>query len=933
MYTLKSYPPRRSALVQNLMFGLGLTQSITLVLAQTTTDTDTTPAKTQNNTDQVVVMESMHIYSGYSGSLAAATEAKQKSDDLVEIIMREDIGKLPDVSIADSLIRLPGLTGQRVDGRNQEITIRGFSPDFSIGMLDGVEQATTNDNRAVEYDQYPAELVGGVIVYKTGQADKVGGLAGTVDLQTTSPLSIANRVVSTRAIHDWTGYNQLTPGVKKTGNSYSASYIDHFVGGTEGIYIGYSHTENPFQGKQWSAWGYPTAADGNLVLGGTRIFSQTELLKRDGFVGVLESKPNDFMHSKIDLFYSQFDNNKLQGGMQIPMAVWSSSTLQPGYTVSNGLITSYTLTHVNPVLEELAVHWKDHVKSAVWNLDLGPKSDWPVDLQAGWSSAKRKQEVLETYAGLGFNQTNTNPATLLVNQTASSDPAQITSNIDFADASLFTITDPQGWGVGALPTTGQEGYVKYFSESDIADSVNLSIKHPLNMPVFKDLKIGASYSERYKYSAQDPTGYLVNSDGQPADPLPPLNGTTSLEYAGKLSTIGWDAQRLITSGVLTLVPNPNRGTFVGDDFRVWEKIYRPYLRTDLKGSIVGVPYEGDLGAMADFTKQSSTGISAGGGNLLTPVSASATYANLLPALNLRVKPSENDIIRIFLGREEQRPRMYDMRASRNYVYNATFATSSSITPWSGNSGNPNLKPWLADAVDLDYEHYFGKNQGYFSVAVFQKNLTNYIYQQNTVTDFTGYNYTSPQPPLIYQGYTSTNVNGEGGRVRGLEVALQVTSELLTGGAVKGFGLVTNGLLVDSNIRPWGPNNATAPLPNLAKKSFNVIVYYEAHGFSARVSLHYQSETREYIVNLGLPNPSSYGTPNDGYSTETPYHSIDAQLSYEFSRTGMFKGLALYLDGRNLNDAVLAQYNNGDKRQLMNWQKYGTSYSAGVSYKF
>ena len=891
-------------------------------------------AKPSSEKDELIVLDSMSITGGYSGSLAASADAKQRSKALVEVIMPEDIGKLPDVSIADSLTRLPGLTGQRVNGRNQQITIRGFSPDFSIGMLDGVEQATTNDNRAVEYDQYPSELVGGVVVYKTGQADLVGGLAGTVDLQTASPLSIVKRTIAVRAFHNWTGYSQLTPGVKKAGNSYTASYIDHFANGTEGIYIGYSHSETPYQGKQWSAWGYPTTGAANdLILGGIRVFSQTELLKRDGLVGVIESKPNDFIHSKIDLFYSQFDENKLLGGMQIPMAVWGNAILQPGYTVTNGLVSNYTLTNVDPVLEGLVTHWKDHVKSIVWNLDLGPKTDWPVKVQAGWSSATRKEEVLETYAGLGFNKTNTNSATLTVTQAAGPNPALVYSDTNFGDASLFSITDPQGWGVGTLPITGQEGYIKYFSESDIADSVKASLSHNLSLAMFKSVEVGVSYSERFKYAAQNPTGYLVNTSGQPTAPLPTLLGTTSLAYAGNLNPISWDAEQLVTSKALTLIPNPNPGSYVGDDFKVWEKITRPYIQTTFKGTIGSIPYEGNLGAKADFAQQHSTGLSAGGGTLVSPASGSATYANLLPTLNMILKLTDQDIVRLFLGREEQRPRMYDMRASRDFTYNNTYATSTTISPWGGSSGNPNLKPWLADAIDLGYEHYFADRQGYVSLALFQKTLKNYIYQQLTLTDFTGYNYTSPQAPLIYQGYTSTNQNGQGGHVRGLEVTAQVTSELLTGGAVKGFGLTANGLLVDSSVKPWGPDSTPAPLPNLSKKSGNITLYYERYGFSARVSLHYQSETREYITNLGVPNPSSFGTPNDGYATETPFHTIDAQIGYEFGKKSALKGLAFYLEGRNLNDAALIQYNNGDRRQLMNWQKYGASYSAGVSYKF
>jgi len=145
-------------------------------------------------------------------------------------------------------------------------------------------------------------------------------------------------------------------------------------------------------------------------------------------------------------------------------------------------------------------------------------------------------------------------------------------------------------------------------------------------------------------------------------------------------------------------------------------------------------------------------------------------------------------------------------------------------------------------------------------------------------------------------------------------------------------VVMNGLLVDSSIQPWGPTNPSAPLPDLSKKSANVTLYYESHGFAARVTEHYQSETREYIQNLGVPNPSSFGTPGDGYSTEIPFHTIDAQVSYAF-KSGTLKGLTIYLEGRNLNNAPLIQYNNGDPRQLGNWQKYGAAYRSGVSYKF
>ena len=122
---------------------------------------------------------------------------------------------------------------------------------------------------------------------------------------------------------------------------------------------------------------------------------------------------------------------------------------------------------------------------------------------------------------------------------------------------------------------------------------------------------------------------------------------------------------------------------------------------------------------------------------MTPVSGVDSYVDVLPTLTLTFKPTSQDFIRFFVGREEQRPRMYDMRASRDFSYNSTYATSSSISPWGGTAGNPNLQPWIANSVDLDFEHYFAHGGGYVSVAVFEKKLLSYIYQQNTLDKLRG----------------------------------------------------------------------------------------------------------------------------------------------------------------------------------------------------
>jgi TonB-dependent receptor len=136
------------------------------------------------------------VVTGIRKGIEDAISVKKNSNAIVEAISAEDIGKLPDTSIAESIARLPGLSAQRVNGQAQQISIRGTSGDLSTVTLNGREQVSTSASRVVEYDQYPSELISGVTVYKTADPSLVGqGLSGTVDLQTVKPLAFAGRTL------------------------------------------------------------------------------------------------------------------------------------------------------------------------------------------------------------------------------------------------------------------------------------------------------------------------------------------------------------------------------------------------------------------------------------------------------------------------------------------------------------------------------------------------------------------------------------------------------------------------------------------------------------------------------------------------------------------------------------------------------------------
>ena len=190
------------------------------------------------------------VVTGLRGGIERAIDTKKNSDNIVEAVSAEDIGKLPDSSIAESIARLPGLSAQRVAGRAQVISVRGLSPDFATTVLNGREMVSTGDNRSVEFDQYPSELMSGVTIYKTPDAGLVGqGLSGTIDMRTVRPLNYDKPVAVVGA--RWQ-QNSLGSAANQSGNGnrLNASYIGQNAAHTFGFALGIAHSKTPVQEEQ-----------------------------------------------------------------------------------------------------------------------------------------------------------------------------------------------------------------------------------------------------------------------------------------------------------------------------------------------------------------------------------------------------------------------------------------------------------------------------------------------------------------------------------------------------------------------------------------------------------------------------------------------------------------------------------------------------------
>ena len=254
----------------------------------------------------------------FAGAFRTQSTIKRRERSVVEAVSAEEIGKLPDISIAESIARLPGIAAQRVKGRAEIVSIRGFSPDFTTVLLNGRQQASSGFNRAVEFDQYPSELMGSVVVYKTPDASISGmGLAGTVDLRTIRPLEYGKRAIAVNLRGQLDQGGGRNDDFSKYGWRGSASYIDQNEDGTLGWMMSYAHLNAPSHINETKNWFYGDYGDGVAnPVGRRNPCDQTARDIRDGITGTVEWKPSDVVHSVLDLYYSRFKQDTTTRGTE-----------------------------------------------------------------------------------------------------------------------------------------------------------------------------------------------------------------------------------------------------------------------------------------------------------------------------------------------------------------------------------------------------------------------------------------------------------------------------------------------------------------------------------------------------------------------------------------------------------------------------------------
>ncbi|ATC25291.1 TonB-dependent receptor [Caulobacter vibrioides] len=887
----------------------------------------TTTAADDTKVEEVVITG---IRAGLENSIAL----KKQSTSIVEAISAEDIGKLPDTSIAESLARLPGLTAQRLDGRAQVISIRGLGPDFTSTLLNGREQVSTGDNRGVEFDQYPSEILSGVVVYKTPDAGLIGqGLSGTADLRTIRPLTYGKRILSANARYEMNSEKKLNPDAKDTGHRFSATYVNQFANDTVGLALAISDISTPTQSKRFNAWGYPTInAANDRVIGGAKPYIQSNNLERFGAIGVLEYKPNDKVTTSLDVYYSEFQEEQILRGIELPLQ-WSSATLQPTRTTSVGLITNGTFSGVKGVMRNDLNTRDTTLKSAGWNLNYLTDNGWSLTTDLSYSSADRTDVIFESYSGTGPNGVGATDT--LGFTTTPGAGTMFASTLDYTDRNLFRLTDPQGWGGGASGgALTQAGFYNTPSITDELTAARFTAKRDLEWGPVKSVEFGVNASRREKDKEVHESFLTFGgriADGAPtsrAIPQEAIIGVAKLDLIGIKAMLAYDPTYLLKNGFYTLIADANPAVQTRN-WSVREDVQVAYAKFGVDSQVGSIPVTGNFGLQVVRTDQFSKGVavnpSAPASPTVTDDGAKYTYA--LPSLNLTFDAGNELYIRVGAARTLARARMDELRASQSFNQNTSRLTSTdpNNSYFSANGGNPNLRPYIADGVDVAVEKYFGRS-AYLSAAVYHKELSNFVNSNSSsYKDFSDYLFllsTAQQAQLGTKiGLVSGPDNGDGGYIRGLELSASLQGELLWE-PLKSFGLIISGSFTDSKVTlEKGTNPIT--IPGLSKTVVNTTFYYEKNGFNARISNRYRGKFLGEVAGLSAARV---------FRTVDKESVVDAQIGYEF-RDGPMNGLSLLLQANNITNEPFKTYDNNDQRQTIDYQKYGATYMVGVSYRF
>jgi len=889
--------------------------------------------QTQQQLDTVVV-------TGIRASQEKSLSVKRNADTHIDVISAEDIGKMPDKNVADSLARIPGVTilnspagGSGGFDERDRVGLRGTNPSLTQTLLDGhgiangdwfvLDQTGAGVGRSVSYSLLPSELVSRVEVHKNSEASLVeGGSAGSVNIITRKPLDFAKALTVEAGVG--AVYASL-PGKTDPQLSVLANFKnDSKTFGVllqvfsekrhlrrDGVEVlaqdGHIATYETLTGKGTGANAAALIAAHPDLEGvqapnmlGSAYFTQER--ERKGGLIRAEFKPTQDVDLTLTGFSSKMDADNYNRNFLLSAipANLNAATLTDYKVVNNTLVSAH-YTFATPTNNG----YYDQISrqaSASANF-VGLDGSWKVNdalrlsANAGTSTGKGKtgsQDVLESHitsSGSGFDLkgTGTAPAFALTNSSY--------QNFDWIFGTQnVVVNDKESWAQVDAEYTLDAGALKSL-KFGVRDAQHKRYTGPIISQ-----GPGCATGTPYRVGPWDWSKASACADASGAD-APQLSPYTvpafSANYPSNFGSglgsgfptniayIPADALAAYNAKITNRDPVARR--YPNLEYNVKETTTAGYLQ----GNLEGEAWSGNIGLRLVRTKQDAGSlrpvlpgdttkptISSAFGDYVGTTSSSS-YNDVLPSASIRIDLTKNVVGRLAVSRTLTRA---DYTALSGYLDKHDPKNLEDTGSGWGSSGNPDLRPIRSNNIDGNLEWYFAP-RAFVSAGAFYMGLDGYIKDKVRSTTLpallSSVNPTGPKDQLVYRNYDIYYPTNTQASVYGLEFAFETPVAV-------NFGVSANYTLAK------GHDQDGHVLRGNVKNSFNLGGFFENDQFSARVNYGYTDD-----IFIGQDRGTDYFQKGTGV--------LSASLGYKFS-----ENFAVSLDAQNLNDPVLKYYATADQ---------------------
>jgi len=868
------------------------------------------------------------VVTGLRRSLENSMTIKRDSLGIVDAISPEDIGKLPDANLAESLQRITGVSIDRSGGEGAFVTVRGFGPEFNTVLLNGRQLATPTDpsqasGRAFSFDTLASELVSGVEVYKSSTARlQSGGVGSTINIKTARPFDYSGFKFSGSADANY------EENSKKAAPDASFLVSDRFLDGSLGVLASGSYQRRKDRINQIATDGWiinggtpssqinggagvaitPSNPQGNLFV--PQDFGPNvnfEDRKRVGGTLVLQYQASDALTIAVDTLYSRFtdvSDDRSYGHWFTP------SNLTNVVTDANGTAIDMTQS----VGQASDFHDKSYSKSTD-TFAAGLNADWKLadritlGLDGSYSRAKEYPDGGDEsqLALLGY------PGQTIRFQSDSQIVPYVTGFVD-------PTSGPNAGVVGGTHPLFE--HVMLYRGYGVDDKIyqfraDLDIKGDNPNEGLADLRVGGYFSRDQKETA------LYSNDG--------LAGCATCGYTipapGSIPIGVFDAGSNYLSGVSGANRTPSQWlTFDGpalfnaitqeqqaitpgftfapplrNDSLVTERVYGGYLEAVFAGSLLDRPISSVVGVRVENTQSTVSGLSTpfiALTKLLTDatqygvttggtatISATNTYTDILPTLALKWDLMDNLVARFAASQTMTRPTLEQL---------SPVTTLVTLRPgnFAASSGTANLSPFRSNNLDLSFEYYYGRAD-YVSVGSFYKTVSNFIVLNQTtgtVKNSVGTPLLDPATGLPAQFTITAPTNGPTAVVTGVEAAIQHSFW------DTGIGVQLNGTYAhsDKQLNPADLTNKFA-LTGLSN-SANAVLFYDKNQIEARMAVNWRDHFLQYLA------PPPLNGAGQAVTQVRARYQLDASATYHINRN-----FGVFVEGENLTNQYLLKY--------------------------